>query len=111
MLAGASGEDKELWHLSGKTPNDFPYLNHSGCISIPGVNDNKEYAELKEAMHTLFDDQQVSGTSPPTRSLFLPCGLLDVPRKQLRRWRFDPLILASHTCTLPRAGTRVFPSP
>lgn len=49
LVTGSSAEEKQRLKLTGKC-TDYNYLNQSGCIEIPGVNDKKQFEALKLAM-------------------------------------------------------------
>lgn len=51
MLKGASEDEKQRWDLAN--PEDYEYLNKTGCIDIEGVNDRKHFEGLKLAMTVL----------------------------------------------------------
>jgi myosin heavy subunit len=48
LTLGASEEQKAKWKLSH--PTNFAYLNKSGCIEVDGVDDLRDFEEVKEAM-------------------------------------------------------------
>ena len=52
LMAGTSAEDKTKLKLPAK-PTDFYYLNQSGCVDIPNVNDKKNFEALKLALTVL----------------------------------------------------------
>ena len=49
MLTGLDAAHKAKLELGG-TANDYPFLNKSGCVSDPRVNDEKNHAEFAEAV-------------------------------------------------------------
>ncbi|KAJ3341766.1 cytochrome c oxidase subunit 1 [Gonapodya sp. JEL0774] len=51
MVIGASPEEKQKYQLL--EPSAYFYLNQSGCVDIPGVNDTKHWQALKLAMTVL----------------------------------------------------------
>lgn len=51
LLAGATDQEKSDMKL-GK-PQDFRYLNQSGCYTLKNVDDATSMKEVREAMHTL----------------------------------------------------------
>ncbi|KNC47565.1 myosin ID heavy chain [Thecamonas trahens ATCC 50062] len=58
LLAGADAAMREEFGLA--RPEDFYYLAQSGCTTVSGMNDTREYAEVVEAMTTMGltpDDQ------------------------------------------------------
>ncbi len=48
LIKGASDQERVDLHLLPVT--EFHYLNHSGCVSIPNVDDHVEFKEMKAAM-------------------------------------------------------------
>jgi myosin X len=57
LLAGISEADKETMMLS--TPESYHYLNQSGCVSDPTINDASDFLRVKEA----FDIMKVPAES------------------------------------------------
>jgi myosin heavy subunit len=51
MLAGLSAEERQEFGL--RSPQDFFYLNQSGCINMPNINDAGTLKEVREAFLTL----------------------------------------------------------
>ena len=51
LCAAAPAEMQETLHLS--RPDGFRYLSRSGCVSVPGLDDVKEFHEVEEAFQTL----------------------------------------------------------
>lgn len=51
LFAGATKEEKENLKLS--KPTDFHYLNQSGCIKVPRIDDAAEFDKIKAAMKVL----------------------------------------------------------
>jgi myosin heavy subunit len=57
----------DSWHLAASqevaqyyqlySADNFYYLNQSGCYTVPGVDDVKDYAEVLGAMKVLGFDQ------------------------------------------------------
>lgn len=59
LLAGSSVTDLQKWKL--ECPESYQYLNQTGCIEIPEVNDAKFFEQTKYAMNTIgIDDAQQS---------------------------------------------------
>ncbi|KAF2077800.1 hypothetical protein CYY_000921 [Polysphondylium violaceum] len=58
LLAGATPEMKEKLHLT--EPEDYHYLNQSGCIRINNINDVEDFEHVRYAMNvlTLPEDKQ-----------------------------------------------------
>lgn len=52
MLAGAKPDEKKKYKLP-ESAQDFYYLNQSGCIEIPGVDDKKNFESLRLALTVL----------------------------------------------------------
>ena len=51
LCAGLSMEQRQLLHLD--RPGTFEYINKSGCISIDGMDDAKEFEDVLTAMNNL----------------------------------------------------------
>jgi myosin heavy subunit len=51
LLNGADSKMKSRLQL--KNPNDFHYLNQSGCSAIDGVDDRAEFMDVLQALETL----------------------------------------------------------
>jgi myosin heavy subunit len=51
LIAGCSPQEKKELGLT--TPQDFRYLNQSGCFTLKNVNDVDAMKEVREAFHTL----------------------------------------------------------
>lgn len=51
LCAGCSAEEREALSLGAAT--DFEYLAHSGCVSIPGLDDAAEFQATRQAFRTL----------------------------------------------------------
>ena len=49
MLAGATPAERE--QLRMRDPNSFHYLNQSGCISDPTINDVEDFARVSGCKH------------------------------------------------------------
>lgn len=52
LVAGASADEKTKFKLNDKFESYY-YLNQSGCLDIPGVNDKKHFEDLKLALTVL----------------------------------------------------------
>ena len=52
LVAGATADERAKYKLPGAAA-DFNYLNTSGCIEIPNVNDKKNFEALKLALSVL----------------------------------------------------------
>jgi myosin protein heavy chain len=44
-------DKKAALHLTG--PDDFKFLNQSGCVRVPSVNDSKDFEDTRSALKTL----------------------------------------------------------
>ena len=51
LLTGADGGLKNQLHLT--RPEDYRYLNQSGCVSVQGINDQKEFSDTINAMNVI----------------------------------------------------------
>lgn len=51
LIAGATDAEKK--ELSLKPPQEFHYLNQSGCYDLKNVSGTESMNEIREAMHTL----------------------------------------------------------
>lgn len=51
MLAGLSKEEKKRWEL--EDASKYHYLSQGGCLTLPGKNDAKEFADIRSAMQVL----------------------------------------------------------
>eukprot|EP01121_Diplochlamys_sp_Union-15-3_P003575 TRINITY_DN1350_c0_g6_i2.p1 TRINITY_DN1350_c0_g6~~TRINITY_DN1350_c0_g6_i2.p1 ORF type:complete len:1534 (-),score=398.22 TRINITY_DN1350_c0_g6_i2:47-4093(-) len=51
MMAGMTNEEKRKYHLT--VPEDFGFLNHSGCTSVRYMDDKKEYEHTRNALNIL----------------------------------------------------------
>eukprot|EP00818_Percolomonas_sp_WS_P000139 CAMPEP_0117447222 /NCGR_PEP_ID=MMETSP0759-20121206/6759_1 /TAXON_ID=63605 /ORGANISM="Percolomonas cosmopolitus, Strain WS" /LENGTH=1076 /DNA_ID=CAMNT_0005239541 /DNA_START=77 /DNA_END=3307 /DNA_ORIENTATION=+ len=60
MCAGLSQQEKEQFMVFA--PEDFHYLNQSGCTIVEGIDDEEEYRATRHAMETLKipADQQIA---------------------------------------------------
>jgi len=60
LLAGANNEEKTAFLL--QAPEKFNYLNHSGAITVNGLNDVKEFEHTKVAMEVcgITKDEQAT---------------------------------------------------
>lgn len=59
LLTGSSITDLQKWKLG--RPENYHYLNRTGCYEIPGVNDAKFFEQTKYAMGTIgIDSEQQS---------------------------------------------------
>jgi hypothetical protein len=52
LCKAASGPEKTKWGVSARA-QDYQYLNVSGCVDVPSINDQGDWSEMKEAMHLL----------------------------------------------------------
>eukprot|EP01090_Pellita_catalonica_P010685 TRINITY_DN2211_c0_g1_i3.p1 TRINITY_DN2211_c0_g1~~TRINITY_DN2211_c0_g1_i3.p1 ORF type:complete len:1734 (-),score=312.63 TRINITY_DN2211_c0_g1_i3:863-6064(-) len=52
FMAGATAEEKAKYQLLSK-PEDYNYLNQSGCTTADGIDDVKEWKDLRSAMVAL----------------------------------------------------------
>ena len=50
LLAGASTEQKQAFHLEGLSPSDFAYLSSSDTYTLDGVDDGADFAGTMQAM-------------------------------------------------------------
>ncbi|XP_018913813.1 unconventional myosin-IXb isoform X2 [Bemisia tabaci] len=48
LLAGASDAEKQALHL--RAPEDYNYLNRSGCVTLDNVDEKYEFSRLKQSM-------------------------------------------------------------
>lgn len=73
QLCAGAGELSFASDLSIKAPNEYRYLNRSGCNTIEGVNDLEEFQDVVKAMQTLQfgEDEQQSMFSIVTAVLNL----------------------------------------
>ena len=46
LLAGADKEFRKVLGISD-SPKDYPYLNQSGCFTVPGTDDAKDFFQMK----------------------------------------------------------------
>ncbi|ORX81933.1 hypothetical protein BCR32DRAFT_219808 [Anaeromyces robustus] len=61
LLDGATPEEREKYLLDD--PENFHYLNQSGCVSLDGVSDKENFRNLKLAFSVLkMTDSQIEGT-------------------------------------------------
>ncbi|KAL6628638.1 P-loop containing nucleoside triphosphate hydrolase protein [Neocallimastix sp. 'constans'] len=61
LLDGATPEEREKYLLDD--PENFHYLNQSGCVSLDGVSDKENFRNLKLAFSVLkMNDNQIEGT-------------------------------------------------
>eukprot|EP01121_Diplochlamys_sp_Union-15-3_P003573 TRINITY_DN1350_c0_g4_i1.p1 TRINITY_DN1350_c0_g4~~TRINITY_DN1350_c0_g4_i1.p1 ORF type:complete len:1506 (-),score=394.08 TRINITY_DN1350_c0_g4_i1:40-4557(-) len=51
MMAGMTNEEKRKYHLT--VPEDFTFLNHSGCTSVRYIDDKKEWEHTRTALNIL----------------------------------------------------------
>ena len=59
LLAGASKEERAALRL--KSPEEFAYLNQSGCIKVPKIDDAADLEKVRAAMKVLkFGDNERS---------------------------------------------------
>ncbi|KAL8597794.1 hypothetical protein ACOMHN_004909 [Nucella lapillus] len=58
LLAGADDKERETLHLS--KPEDYKYLAHSQCYTLEGVDEEHEFARLRQSM-------EMVGFSPETQ--------------------------------------------
>jgi myosin heavy subunit len=59
LICGADNTLRSTLKL--KPIQEYKYLGQSGCISIPGVNDSREFAEVMEAVYKLdFDNTTIT---------------------------------------------------
>ena len=56
MIAGATPAEKEQLKLLD--PNSFHYLNQSGCISDPTINDVEDFATVGTISHACINYNQ-----------------------------------------------------
>lgn len=57
MFVGLSDAEKQKYELT--RPEDFEYLNQSGCTTVATIDDKKEFAGMKYALEVLgFNEQE-----------------------------------------------------
>lgn len=64
LLAGADAALKQ--ELNIRAPQEYAYLSASGCFTVDGTNDQKDFRETMDAMTTM-------GLSPPVQKEVLKC--------------------------------------
>ena len=60
LLKGASDQERRALGVATREASDFAYLRQSGCSEIGGVNDGRDFADLRDALRTFGlgpDDQ------------------------------------------------------
>eukprot|EP00742_Colponemidia_sp_Colp-10_P003461 GILJ01003686.1.p1 GENE.GILJ01003686.1~~GILJ01003686.1.p1 ORF type:complete len:1875 (-),score=440.95 GILJ01003686.1:141-5765(-) len=57
LLQGASEKEKREWHLS--SPSSYEYLKQSGCDSVKGVSDAKDFNETMDSMRVMGMDDMI----------------------------------------------------
>ncbi|KAL6056612.1 myosin-5 isoform X3, variant 2 [Balamuthia mandrillaris] len=58
LTTGATAEQKRKWRLS--SPDSFNFLKESGCTTVDGINDPKDFEEVQEAMQSLhFNPEEI----------------------------------------------------
>jgi myosin-1 len=51
LLSGAAANEKKEYNLLGV--DDYAYINASKCKTVPGINDQKDFQETKQAMNII----------------------------------------------------------
>ena len=75
LCAGATAAQRESLGIS--EPTYFYYLNQSGCTSVDGTDDAKEFAEMNAAMTTMGLDESAKTTVLQIVAAVLHIGNID----------------------------------
>ena len=73
LLAGLTEEEKASLHLM--VPKDYHYLSQGNCFTCEGMDDGKEFTNIRRAMKV---DISITGCKKIYTQCILRCGLSGV---------------------------------